>query len=82
MTKAQKPAEDLTASLDAYADSVRAERATAYWYTLPEEVRATIEASGHATHTIVRWLHTIGYEDATYSKIEHYRKATRKPTEG
>lgn len=52
MTKAQKPAEDLTASLDAYADSVRAERATAYWYTLPEDVRATIEASGHATHTI------------------------------
>ena len=81
MTKAQEPAEDLTASLDAFAQKVKAGRTTAYWYTLPEDVRATIEQSPYATHTIVQWLREIGYEDATYSKIEHYRKATRKRSE-
>ena len=78
MTKAQKPTEDLTASLDAYADSVRSQRATAYWYTLPEDVREVIVASPHATHTIVRWLQANGYPDATYSKIEHYRRTGKR----
>lgn len=68
---------DLTASLDAFAAEVKAAHTTAYWYTLPEDVREVIVASPHATHTIVRWLQANGYPDATYSKIEHYRRGRK-----
>lgn len=78
MTKA-KPT-DLKASLDAFAEEIKATQTTAYWYRLPAEVREIIETSSHATHTIVKWLQANGYPDATYSKIEHYRRASKKPS--
>ncbi|MGA1075244.1 MAG: hypothetical protein ACO307_08945 [Ilumatobacteraceae bacterium] len=64
----------LTESLDAFAETLKAERTTAFWHTLPEDVRQVIVDSPHATHTIVKWLQANGYPDATYSKIEHYRR--------
>lgn len=73
----KKPA-DLAASLDAFAEEVKNERITAWWYTLPEDVRQVIIESPHATHTIVKWLQANGYPDATYSKIEHYRRSSKK----
>ena len=66
---------DLTASLDAFASELAAERNKAYWYTLPEDLREVIVASPHATHTIVKWLQANGYPEATYSKIDHYRRS-------
>lgn len=74
--------DELSASLEDFAKNLKDARPTAYWFTLPEEIRDIICASPHATHTIVQWLHSIGYDDATYSKIEHYRKAGRKAAEG
>ena len=68
---------NLTESLDAFADALKAERTTAWWFTLPEDVRQVITDSPHATHTIVKWLQANGYPDATYSKIEHYRRAAK-----
>lgn len=78
MTKAQPT--DLKASLDAFAKDIKATQKIAYWYGLPAELREIIENSDHATHTIVKWLQANGYPDATYSKIEHYRRASKKPS--
>jgi hypothetical protein len=78
MTKAQPT--DLKASLDAFAKEIKATQTTAFWYRLPVELRETIENSDHATHTIVKWLQANGYPDATYSKIEHYRRASKQPS--
>ncbi len=69
--------DDLTASLDEFAAAKRSARPTAWWFTLPEEVRQVIIDSLHATHTIVDWLHANGYPDATYSKVENYRHEKR-----
>jgi len=66
--------DDLTASLDAFAAEMKAQTPKAWWFTLPENVRAIIVSSPHATHTIVKWLQANGYPEATYSKIEHYRR--------
>lgn len=69
--------DDLAASLDEFAAAKKSARPTAWWFTLPEEIRQVIIDSPHATHTIVDWLHTIGYPDATYSKVENYRHGKR-----
>jgi hypothetical protein len=72
-----KPKADLAASLDEFAAEVKAQHTTAYWFTLPEDVRQVITDSPHATHTIVKWLQANGYPEATYSKIEHYRRTSQ-----
>ena len=69
--------DDLTASLDEFAAAKRSARPTAWWFTLPEEVRQVIIDSPHATHTIVDGLHANGSPDATYTKVENYRHGKR-----
>lgn len=68
----------LAESLDAFAEEHKAERTKAFWFTLPDELRQVIVESPHATHTIVKWLQANGYPDATYSKIEHYRRTGKR----
>jgi len=69
---------DLVKSLDAFAEEIKSGRTTAWWYTLPEDLRQVITDSPHATHTIVKWLQANGYPEATYSKVEHYRRSSKR----
>ena len=50
--------------------------------TLPADVLEQIEDSGDiSSNQIVAWLKSLGYSDATYSKVDHWRRARgRRPT--
>jgi hypothetical protein len=61
-------------SLVEYVDQFGGRPKTAWADKLPEEIRREIfDNPGIGARQICRWLHSLGYLEATESKIEHFR---------
>ena len=50
--------------------------------TLPDDVLRQIDESGDISSSrVVAWLKTLGYAEATHSKVDHWRRTRgRRPT--
>jgi hypothetical protein len=64
-------------SLDAFAARLQAERPQSWGDSLPEDVQTQIIESRTSVVTAVAWLRRIGYEEATPSKIDVWRRRKR-----
>lgn len=73
------PANDKTPSLDSWlADNPDSGPGVVAWVdTLPDDIRKQIAESTVSAQRLVRWLRAIGYEDATLSKVDNWRRANR-----
>jgi hypothetical protein len=69
-------------SLEDFASELSAKRVLGYADTLPKDVQDQILASKASARVVVKWLHSLGYEDATYSKIDHWRRQERNARQG
>ena len=69
---------DKAQTLEEFAATNR--RAFPNWVqdTLPDDIRAQIASSDAPTATIVKWLHSLGYEAATENKISKWRQRARR----
>lgn len=45
--------------------------------TLPETIQQQLQQSDASTQRLVRWLRAIGYSDATYAKVDRWRRQHR-----
>jgi hypothetical protein len=50
--------------------------------TLPDDVLEQVDQAGDiSSRQIVAWLRSIGFDQATYSKVDHWRRSRgRRPT--
>ena len=73
------PADD-TPSLDSWlADNPDGGPGVVAWVdTLPADIRQQIADSTVSVQRLVRWLRAIGYDNATYSKVDNWRRANRE----
>ena len=66
-------------SLGEFARENGRRKAKSWCDDLPDDVKAQIVASdGIPTSVIVRWLHSLSYLDASYGKIDNWRRAQRE----
>lgn len=65
-------------TLDEFAAAQPDPRKNAWSDTLPEDIRQQITDSTASSLTVVKWLHSIGYPEATYSKVDHWRRQARQ----
>lgn len=65
-------------SLDAFAAERHDPRRVSWADELPDDVKAAIVATNHSVDTIVEWLLAEGYEGATYSKVDVWRRKHRR----
>jgi len=45
--------------------------------TLPSEIRDQLHQSDASTQRLVKWLRAIGYSEATYAKLDRWRRSHR-----
>jgi len=65
---------DSKLGLTEYVEQYGGRPKTAWVGTLPEEIQQEVLSNpGIGARQICRWLHTLGYGEATESKIEHFR---------
>ena len=59
--------------------AIRSQPASAAWgNSLPDEIKKQILASTNAGDRMVaQWLHSLGYKEATDSKIAYFRRINR-----
>ena len=61
--------------LTEYVEQYGGRPKTAWVGTLPEEIQQKVLSNpGIGARQICRWLHTLGYTEATESKIEYLRR--------
>jgi hypothetical protein len=46
---------------------------------VPDDIRAQIADTDVSTTTIVKWLHSLGYDAATENKVSKWRQRARRP---
>jgi len=68
---------DFKMSLDEFVEQRTSRRSTAWADGLPEEVQDIIRASTHPTAAVVDWLLSEGFEGASYSKVDVWRRKQR-----
>jgi hypothetical protein len=64
-------------SLADFAKEQVANRATSWADALPEEIQRQVVEAEVSVRTVVAWLHSIGYEEATDSRIDNWRRKRR-----
>ena len=64
-------------SLDEFAAARKPVGKTAFWWSLPDEIREEIITSGAASETVVLWLHELGWTDASFGKVDPYRRKAK-----
>jgi hypothetical protein len=69
---------DRRPSLDEYAAQQQRPARVAFWNTLPDELRAEVLGSSAPTTVVVDWLIELGWTDATFGKIDPYRRRDRR----
>jgi hypothetical protein len=66
------------ASLDEFAQGRRQTARRAWWYSLPEDVRAEIVDSSAPSEVVVVWLREeLGLTDASFGKVDPFRRKAR-----
>jgi hypothetical protein len=69
-------------SLDEFARQHGGRRAKSWCDDLPDDVKAQIVASDASTALIVRWLMSLGHAEASYGKVDGWRRTQReRPTD-
>jgi len=69
-------------SLEEFAAKNGGRKAKCWCDDLPDDVKAQIVASDASTSTIVRWLHSLSWTEASYGKVDGWRRAQReRPTD-
>jgi ABC-type phosphate/phosphonate transport system substrate-binding protein len=71
-----------TPDLAAFAESHEARSGPRSWVeTLPDDVKEQIRTTigSVSSRVVVRWLQSIGYPQATLSKVEHWRRGQAQP---
>ena len=73
------PAGDETTSLEEWlaANPGDGPGVGAWVDTLPEDIQQQIATSTVSVQRLVKWLRAIGYEDATYAKVDRWRREHR-----
>lgn len=67
------------ASLDEFAvGRERRKGRPSYWSTLPDEVREQLVTSSAPTAVAVEWLHSLGFDGATFANIDPQRRQERR----
>jgi hypothetical protein len=65
-------------SLDEFARQHGGRKAKCWCDDLPDDVKAQIVASDASTSTIVRWLHSLSWTEASYGKVDGWRRSQRE----
>ena len=71
------------ASLEEFAaENPRKSGYRSWMETLPAEILKQIDESGDISSSqVTAWLKSLGYDDATHSKVDHWRRTRgRRPT--
>jgi len=69
---------DRRPSLDEFAAQQQRQARVAFWHQLPEELRAEVLESSAPTSVVVDWLIELGWTDATFGRIDPYRRRDRR----
>ena len=64
-------------SLEEFAAQLASERERSWADSLPPEVQEQIITTTQSVRTTVAWLHRLGYDEATDSKLDHWRRKKR-----
>lgn len=66
-------------SLDEFAvGKERPKGRASFWSTLPADVAEQLVTSDASTAVAVEWLHSIGYEGATFGNVDPHRRQERR----
>lgn len=66
-------------SLDEFAvGRTRRNGLPSFWSTLPEDVREQLVTSSVPTAVAVEWLLALGYESASFGKVDPHRREERR----
>ncbi|MFM7062635.1 MAG: hypothetical protein ACKO04_03960 [Actinomycetes bacterium] len=65
-------------SLDEFAEQRHPARRYAWWWRLPEQVREELVESSAPTEVCVLWLQESGWPDATFGKVDPFRRKARR----
>lgn len=69
-----------TPSLAEFAATQPNPRTQKWADTLPEDIKEQISAAeGVSSRVIAEWLQSLGYAEATYAKIDGFRRDRRRP---
>lgn len=71
-------ADDQRQSLDDYAAGRGGHARSAFWHQLPDELRTEILESSAPTVVVVDWLIELGWTEATFGKVDPYRRRDRR----
>ena len=70
------------ASLDEFAvGKARKKGRTAFWATLPDDVREQIIESDASSEVCVQWLRSLGFDAATFANVDPWRRRARRERE-
>ena len=69
---------DRRPSLDEFAANQQPPARVAFWHGLPEELRAEVLESSAPSTVVVDWLIELGWTDATFGKVDPYRRRDRR----
>ena len=64
-------------SLDDYAAKHGGRKSKSWCDDLPDDLKVQIVASNASSSVIVRWLQSLGFHEASYGKIDGWRRSQR-----
>ena len=67
-----------TPSLEEFARQHGGRKAKSWCDDLPDDVKVQIVASDAPVSLIVRWLHSLGHTEASYGKVDGWKRAQRE----